>query len=87
MVEMLDITILNRYRKEWLWRASELSCKTVKRLIRSGNCLVTRFIDKGGRESTDYYHKVLEAKNILFDSLVISVGTEFIKNKHEDTEK
>lgn len=31
-----------------------------------------------------YYHKVLEAKIVLNDNIIISLGTEFIENEKED---
>lgn len=38
-------------------------------------------------EKTYYYHNVLEAKIVLGDNLVISIGTEFIENENEDVLK
>ena len=52
-----------------------------------GNCLVRTVKDEDGKERKDYYHKVLEAKILFSDSLVISLGTEFIENENEDVEK
>ena len=52
-----------------------------------GNCLVRTVKDENGKERKDYYHKVLEAKILFSDSLVISLGTEFIENENEDVEK
>ena len=34
-----------------------------------------------------YYHKVLEAKLVLSDNVIISIGTEFIENENEDVSK
>ena len=51
------------------------------------NCLVRTVTDEEGKKHKDYYHKVLEAKIIFSDSLVISLGTEFIENESEDVEK
>ena len=34
-----------------------------------------------------YYHKVLEAKTVLGDNVVISLGSEFIENEREDVSK
>jgi len=51
------------------------------------HCLVTRRIDKDGSERKCYYHKVVEAKLILAGNIVISLGTEFIENEHEDAPK
>lgn len=51
------------------------------------NCLVTTVTDEDGRKHKNYYHKVLEAKIVLSDSIVISLGTEFIENEKEDVSK
>lgn len=51
------------------------------------NCLITKVIGKDGKERLDYYHKVLEAKIILSDDIVLSLGTEFIENENENVTK
>lgn len=51
------------------------------------NCLRTTYTTKDGGKETYYYHRVLEAKIILGDKLVISLDTEFIENEKEDAEK
>ena len=51
------------------------------------NCLKTTVTDKDGKETTMYYHKVLEAKLVLGDKIVISLGTEFIENENETISK
>lgn len=51
------------------------------------NCLcTTRKIDDG-KTIKLYYHKVLEAKIVLSDNIIISLGTEFIENEKEDVSK
>lgn len=52
-----------------------------------GNCLVTTVVDENGRKTKRYYHKVLEAKLVLSEDIIISVDTEFIENEKEDVEK
>jgi len=47
------------------------------------NCLKTTKTNEDGTKTTSYYHKVLEAKIILADNIVISLGTEFIENENE----
>ncbi len=42
-------------------------------------------VSKGTKET--YYHHVLEAKLVLGDGLVISIGTEFIENENENVSK
>lgn len=51
------------------------------------NCLCTERRTDNGKKEKLYYHKVLEAKIVLGDSIVISLGTEFIENEKEDVEK
>ena len=51
------------------------------------NCLVRTDTNENGKKTTSYYHKVLEAKLVLADNLVISLGTEFIENEHENVAK
>ena len=51
------------------------------------NCLVREYTDEEGNQKKDYYHKVLEAKILLADHLVISLGTEFIENENEEVSK
>ena len=51
------------------------------------NCLVKEIKDKEGNKKKVYYHNVLEAKIVLADKIVISLGTEFIENEREDVDK
>ena len=51
------------------------------------NCLVTTKKTEDGKTIKLYYHKVLEAKIVLSDNVVISLGTEFIENENEDVNK
>lgn len=51
------------------------------------NCLQETRSYKDGKKVKLYYHKVLEAKLVLGDHLVISLGTEFIENEKETVEK
>ena len=48
------------------------------------NCLCTTRKKEDGKTEKLYYHKVLEAKIVLSDHVVISLGTEFIENEKED---
>lgn len=51
------------------------------------HCL-KKVLNKGTKdERTVYYHHVLEAKLVLGDGFVISIGTEFIENENEDVSK
>ena len=54
------------------------------------NCLVTTLTrEEDGKKVTvhRYYHKVLEAKLVLAENIIISLDTEFIENEREDVEK
>lgn len=51
------------------------------------NCLCTERETADGKKINLYYHKVVEAKIVLSDSVVISLGTEFIENEKEDVSK
>ena len=51
------------------------------------NCLRETRTYQDGKKITLYYHKVLEAKLVLGENVVISLETEFIENEKEDAEK
>ena len=51
------------------------------------SCLVTTVKNEEGKEEKRYYHKVLEAKIILGEGLVLSLDTEFIENDDENISK
>ena len=51
------------------------------------NCLKENKVLRDGRTITVYYHKVLEAKLVLSDRIVVSLGTEFIENESEQVDK
>ena len=51
------------------------------------NCLVKEVTDKEGNKKKIYYHSVLEAKIVLADNIIISLGTEFIENESENIRK
>jgi hypothetical protein len=51
------------------------------------HCLTKTFNKGEENEKTMYYHQVLEAKVILGDNLVFSIGTEFIENEQEELTK
>ena len=51
------------------------------------NCLSATHTDKDGKKKKVYYHKVLEAKLVLSEKVVISIDTEFIENESENVEK
>lgn len=50
--------------------------------------LVARRLDpETGKEILLYFHKVLEAKIILSDNVIVSIDTEFIENENENVSK
>lgn len=51
------------------------------------NCLCTERETADGKKVKLYFHKVIEAKIVLSDNVVISLGTEFIENEKEDVSK
>lgn len=51
------------------------------------NCLCTEKHMADGKKIKLYYHKVLEAKFVLGEQVVISLGTEFIENEKEHVTK
>lgn len=51
------------------------------------NCLCTTRKTEDGKSLKLYYHKVLEAKIVLSDGVVISLATEFIENENENVSK
>lgn len=51
------------------------------------NCLCSVRKDTEGKEVKLYYHKVLEAKLVLSEKIVISLGTEFIENESDEVSK
>ena len=51
------------------------------------NCLCTVRTGEDRKKTKLYYHKVLEAKIVLSDNVIISLGTEFIENEKEDVSK
>ena len=51
------------------------------------NCLVKTITAENGTKVKTYYHKVLEAKLVLGDKIVVSIDTEFIENESETVSK
>lgn len=51
------------------------------------NCLCTTRKTDDGKTIKMYYHKVLEAKIVLNENVIIILGTEFIENEKEDVSK
>lgn len=51
------------------------------------NCLVTTIEKEEGKQEKQYYHKVLEAKLVLSEKIVINLDTEFIENESEKVSK
>lgn len=51
------------------------------------NCLYGTRENKEGKKEKYYYHTILEAKLVLADHIVISLGTEFVENECENVSK
>ena len=51
------------------------------------NCLCTVRTDENGKKTKLYYHKVLEAKIVFSETVILSMGTEFIENENENVSK
>ena len=51
------------------------------------NCLTQSYEKADGTKGIRYFHKVLEAKLVLSENIVISLDTEFIENEKEDVTK
>lgn len=51
------------------------------------NCLKATQMGKHGEKITYYFHEVLEAKLVLGERIIISLGTEFIENENADVQK
>ena len=51
------------------------------------NCLTKTITMEDGTKVKTYYHKVLEAKLVLGEKIVISIDTEFIENETETVAK
>lgn len=51
------------------------------------NCLCVVKTDETGKQSKQYYHKVLEAKIVLSENIILSIETEFIENENERVSK
>ncbi len=51
------------------------------------NCLSVVQSEAEGKKVKFYYHKVVEAKLVLGEKIIISLGTEFIENEKEDVSK
>lgn len=75
-----------RFRKKWLVIVDGTQTYSGSRKLHEG-CL-ERHYRKGTEEETVNYHcDVLEAKIVLGDNLLVSIGSEFIENDGEDAER
>ncbi len=75
-----------RFRKRWLVIVDGTQIYSGSRKL-NGGCL-ERCYNKGTEEErVNYHYDVLEAKIVLGESLVVSIGSEFIENNGEDAER
>ncbi|MFA9377559.1 MAG: hypothetical protein ACERKZ_12485 [Lachnotalea sp.] len=75
-----------RYQKKWLVIVDGTQLYSGKRKL-NDRCL-ERHHNKGTENETVNYHSdVLEEKIVLGEKLIVSIGSEFIENNGEDTER
>ena len=72
-----------RFRKKWLVIVDGTQTYSGSRKLNDG-CLERRYNKDTGEERVNYHCDVLEAKIVLGESLVVSIGSEFIENNGED---
>ena len=72
-----------RFRKKWLVIVDGTQTYSGSRKLNDG-CLERRYNKDTGEEKVNYHCDVLEAKIVLGESLVVSIGSEFIENNGED---
>jgi hypothetical protein len=75
-----------RYKKKWLVVIDGTQLYSGS-LQLNDKCLERRSNKGTIDELVNYHHNVLEAKIILGDKLVVSIGSEFIENNGEDAER
>ena len=51
------------------------------------NCLKSVTVNDDGTKTVRYFHRVLEAKLVLAENIIISLDSEFIENESEDATK
>lgn len=74
-----------RFRKKWLVIVDGTQLYSGSRKLNDG-CLESRYNKGTDGEKVNYHYDVLEAKIVLGESLVVSIGSEFIENNGEDAE-
>lgn len=75
-----------RFRKKWLVIVDGSQLYSGSR--RLNECCLERHHRKGTDEETvNYHYDVLEAKIVFGESLIVSIGSEFIENNGEEAER
>ena len=75
-----------RYRKKWLVIVDGTQLYSGGRKL-NDRCLECRSKKGTEKETINYHCDVLEAKIVLGEDLVVSIGSEFIENNGEDAER
>lgn len=75
-----------RFQKKWLVVVDGTQIYSGSRKLNDG-CLERRYNKGTEEESVNYHCDVLEAKIVLGEGLIVSIGSEFIENNGEDAER
>ena len=75
-----------RFQKKWLVVVDGTQIYSGSRKLNDG-CLERRYNKGTEEEIVNYHFDVLEAKIVLGEGLIVSIGSEFIENNGEDAER
>lgn len=75
-----------RFRKKWLVIVDGTQTYSGSRKLHDG-CLERHYNKGTEKETVNYHCDVLEAKIVLGENLIVSIGSEFIENNGEDAER
>ena len=75
-----------RFRRKWLVIVDGTQTYSGSRKLNEG-CLERRYNKGTEQERVNYHCDVLEAKIVLGERLIVSIGSEFIENNGEDAER
>jgi hypothetical protein len=75
-----------KFNKRWLVIIDGTQLYSGSRQVNE-NCLERRHNKGTDKESVNYYNGVLEAKIVLGEKLIVSIGSEFIENNAKDAKK
>lgn len=75
-----------RFQKKWLVIVDGTQTYSGSRKLNEG-CLERHYNKGTGEETVNYHCDVLEAKIVLGENLIVSIGSEFIENNGEDARR